>query len=72
VQVCPYLPLIFGNVCSGNLVEILNAMWKNRIFSCFHDPECLINDPGVREYVSSGGFALRREKGAFFLGKADR
>ncbi|MFA5363383.1 MAG: radical SAM protein [Candidatus Omnitrophota bacterium] len=72
VQLCPYLPLIFGNVRSGNLVEILNAMWKNRIFSCFHDSECLINDPGVREYVSSGGFALRREKGAFFLGKADR
>lgn len=48
VQLCPYLPLSFGNISQENLNTILEKMWKHPVFKNT-STDCLIINQKFRE-----------------------
>lgn len=55
IQLCPYLPLSFGNIREQNLSEVLERMWNHSIFK-IEDRSCLIlNEDFRNKYILQNG-----------------
>lgn len=48
VQLCPFIPLKFGNIRAEKLTGIINKMWQEGIFKENLSKECPMNQPRLR------------------------